>query len=142
MPAGLKLSEAVSKILKGEVVTGPAKLFLGLCEAEPKHNSTAASALEELTYEGYARVEINLAGEEAIAATEVAAEKILNSAAITLHPNTNTTGKNKAKFWFLADSASGAGGIWFYGTLAEVVEIVKAMTEVKVPAKELSIGVE
>lgn len=142
MPAGLKLAEAAVKLLKGETVAGPAKLFLGLATEEQAHNTTSGSVKGELTYAGYARVEIVLANEELVAATEGAAEKILNSTALALNVNTNTTGTNKSKNWFLSSVASGAGDIWVYGSLAEMVEIVKAMTEVKIPAKELSIGVE
>lgn len=142
MPAGLKLAESAVKLLKGETVVGPAKLFLGLATEEQVHNTTSGSVKGELTYEGYARVEISLAGEEIVAATEGAAEKLLNSAALALKPNTNTTGTNESKNWFISDVVSGVGGIWVYGSLAEVVKIVKAMTEVKIAAKELSIGVE
>lgn len=147
MPAGLKLAEAVSKLLRGETVTGPSKLFLGFAELEPHHNSTGsqngtgAGEFKELSYEGYKRREINLAEEEVVAATEAAAEKILNKSTFNLYPNTNTTGRNKAGYWFLADAES-AGGIWFYASLSEVVEVVKAMAELKVKEKELSIGIE
>lgn len=147
MPAGLKLAEAVSELLRGETATGPAKLFLGFAESEPHHNSsgtqggTGAGEFKELSYEGYKRREIILAEEEVVAATEVAAQKILNKSTFNLFPNTGTTGRNKAASWFLADAETG-GGIWFYGSLSEVIEVIKAMAEVKVKEKELSIGIE
>lgn len=137
MPASAYGEEQFLKLLKGETVTPPTELLLALAEEAQIRTVTGATVKGELSYVGYGRVKITLANEEIVAATETQAAKLLNSAAITLKPNTNTTGRSKAKEWLLIDQA---GNCWVYGSLEEVVEIVKAMAEVKMPAKALAIS--
>lgn len=141
MPATAFAENKLLELLKGGTVVGPAKLFLALAEGAQKRTITGTTIENELTYPGYGRVEISLAGEEIVAATEGAAAKLLNTAAITLNVNTGTTGKNKAETFVLTDAAT-LGNAWITGTLAEIVTIVKAMTEVKIAAKELSVSAE
>jgi hypothetical protein len=136
MPATAFAENKLAELIKGGTITGPAKLFLALAEGPQKRTITGTTIENELSYAGYARTEIPLANIEIVAGTEGAAAKLLNSAAVSVPVNTNTTGKNKAETFVLCDALT-LGNAWIYGTLAEIVSIIKAMTEVKFPAKEL-----
>lgn len=136
MPATDFAEKKLLELIKGGTIAGPAKLFLALAEGPQKRTITGTTIENELSYAGYARVELTLANLELIAATEGAAAKLWNNAAVSVPVNTNTTGKNKAETFVLIDALV-AGNAWIYGTLGEIVAIIKAMTEVKFPAKEL-----
>lgn len=144
MPASNYLAKKVVELMKGQTITGPAKLFLALCEAEVKKahtGTTIGTEASELTYEGYGRVELSLAEVEIIEGGGAAADEALNKLAIALNKNTNTTGKSVAK-WFAITDASTAGNVLFFGKLAEELNITKALTKIEVEAKKLAVSTE
>lgn len=141
MPASAFAEKKLAELMKGGTVVGPAKLFLALCEEEQTRNLTGSTLKGELTYEGYGRVEINLPEEEIVEGTESAVTKLLNKAAILLKLNTGSSGKTKAKTFALVDAATN-GNVWAYGTFAEVLEIIKALTKVEIEPKKLEVTFE
>ncbi len=135
--------------LEGANLTAPTKLFLALTESAitKSMNGTEleeAGKAAELTYEGYARVEVKC---EAATWTvtegsgETTPSKRVNAAIITLKLNTGVTGKDVAKYWALCDLVT-KGNVIVFGKLSEELAIVKAILKVEIPISELSIGAE
>lgn len=146
MSASNYLAKKIVELMKGQTITGPAKFFIAFCENEITKTMTGTTISEagvgaELTYEGYARVELSLTEVEIIEGGGAAADKALNKLAVALKLNTNTTGKSLAKWFAICDAAT-AGNVWFFGKLAEELNIVKAITKLEVPAKSLEITAE
>lgn len=141
MPASNFLAKKIAELMKGTTITGPTKLFIGLTEAAVTKGMTGTTVSEELTYAGYARIELSLTEVEIIEGGGEAADEALNKLAIQFNLNTNTTGKSLAKWFFIADAVT-LGNMWFYGKLPEELNIVKAMTKVEIEAKKLKVSAE
>jgi hypothetical protein len=144
MPGSAFFENLCLELLKGKNATAPASLRLALCESTQVRTLTGATLVNELNYTGYERVAINLAEETITAGVEGAAAFMLNSLAIALKPNTGAAEHNSAQAWVLVDGAAARGSaanVWVFGTLEEVVAIVKAMETVSIPAKALKIEV-
>lgn len=150
MPASNFAEEAFIKAsLEGTTLTAPTKLFVALCEKPITKTMTGTTIAEagegaELTYEGYARVEIKAEAaqwEFSAGSGESTASKSINKNAVTLKLNTNTTGKFVAKYFALCDAVT-AGHVWFFGKLEEEVSIVKAITKIEIEPKKLTISCE
>lgn len=129
-----------------ENLTKPTKLYLALCENALTKVMTGTTISEagvgaELTYEGYARVELNLAEFELTEGGASTPSVWVNKLALTLKLNTNTTGKSLAK-WFAIVDATSAGNVWFYGKLTEELNIVKSITKLEIEAKKLEVTAE
>lgn len=151
MPASNYTEENVLQAtLAGKTMpTAPVKVYLALTENAPTKTMTGTELGEsahgaELTYEGYARVEIK--GEAAqwevtAGSGESTASKIVNKNAITLKLNTNTTGKSLAKYFAVCDAVT-AGNVLYFGKLTEELNIVKAITKLEIEAKKLEVTAE
>lgn len=122
-------------------LTTPTELYIALCEVAQNRTLTGTTIKEELTYEGYARVKLELAEYEITEGTESEPTKWVNKKAIALKLNTNTTGRKKAAYFAICDALT-LGNMWFYGTLAESLEITKAITKLEIEAKKLEVTCE
>lgn len=145
MPASNYLEKALLEGSLNKVnYTAPLKVFLGLTEAPilKTYTGTEMTSTYDLTYEGYARVEITpLEWELSAGSGESTASKYVNKNAVTLKLNTNTTGKSVAKYFFLADAITN-GNVLYFGKLTEELSIVKAITKLEIEAKKLEISAE
>lgn len=149
MPASNFAEKVVfESFLENKAYTPPTKTFLALTENEPTKLMTGTELGEaakgaELTYEGYARVELKgeAATWEYTAGGAQTAGKLVNKAAVTLKLNTGTTGKSLA-VWFAICDAVTAGNVLFYGKLTESLNITKTITKLEVEAKKLEILAE
>lgn len=129
----------------GATVTVPTKLWVALCEVEQDRTVKCNSLKEELTYEGYARGEIETIGTEFTWTIGTASTKgkWTQNKLIKFKLNINTTGKNAAKYFAICtEVGAGAGKVQYIGKLTEELIIVKAMTEVTIPASGLEITAE
>jgi hypothetical protein len=151
MPASAYLETAMLELLNGVSLTAPADLYVALCEEEQTRDLSSTTLKAELAYTGYERVQVKPeAGKwEITTGTAGAISKAVNKALIEMLKNTGANEKNKAKNFALVGGTAGqgknagtAGKLYFYGSLSEALEIVKALTKVEFPAKALEVSSE